>query len=50
MNMHKVNLVFILINLIKKIYNIGVNTSGFSINECQYYDLTKNEWYRLPNT
>ena len=34
----------------KKIYNIGGNTSGFSINKSEYYDLTKNEWYRLPNT
>ena len=34
----------------KRIYCVGGNTSGFSINKTEYYDLERNEWYRLPNT
>ena len=34
----------------QRVYYIGGTSSMFPINKCEYLDLAKNQWIRLPNT
>merc|ERR1712176_1508278 len=34
----------------QRVYCVGGNESGYPMNKCEYYDLVRNEWFRIPNT
>eukprot|EP01084_Bolivina_argentea_P062521 114350_1 len=34
----------------KTVFCIGGNESNFPVNKAEYFDLERNEWFRLPNT
>ena len=34
----------------KRVYCVGGSNLSFPVNKCEYLDLAKNQWIRLPNT